>query len=112
MTHDKRRIFVRNLSFETNDKILRKFCEQYGEVEYVHIAVDIIRRGGFKKTNEYISKGYGFVTFREQRGAWAALNDSCAHIDGREVQMFLASTRSQKMFPTPEEEVNWLLTLQ
>ena len=112
-SNTKRKLFVRNLSFSTNAAQLRSYCEQFGPVEYVQIAVDTIRKGSRQgvKCYEHMSKGYGFVTFRDDLGAWNALNDTSPHVDGRPIQMFLASTRSTKMFENAEEEVMWLLTL-
>lgn len=115
MTDPKRSIFVRNLSFQTTSNGLKKFFEQYGSVKHAEIVYDTYKTYDSKtkdrKTNK-VSKGYGFVTFEEQLGAWNAMSESGKMIDGRYTQSFMAVRRSPNMFDTAEEEVLWLLTLK
>lgn len=106
MTDPKRSIFVRNLSFQTTINGLKTFFAQYGPIKYAEIAYDTYN------SKSKVSKGYGFVTFEEQLGAWNALIQPEKMIDGRCTQSYMAVRRSPKMFDTAEEEVLWLLTLK
>lgn len=69
----RRKLFVRNLGFETNEESLSAVMGQYGELEE-----SVILR---TKTGE--SKGYGFVTFASTEATIKALQQPHHLIDGR-----------------------------
>lgn len=69
----RRKLFVRNLGFETNEESLSAVLGQYGELEE-----SVILR---KKSGE--SKGYGFVTFTSAEATIKALQQPHHLIDGR-----------------------------
>ncbi|KAK0718761.1 hypothetical protein B0T21DRAFT_338536 [Apiosordaria backusii] len=61
-------IFVRNIVFEVNEQHLKEAFESYGEIEDTYIARD--PRG--------MSRGYGFVTFKDA----SAVNAACDAVNG------------------------------
>ncbi|KAK0671156.1 hypothetical protein QBC41DRAFT_316031 [Cercophora samala] len=63
-----RAIFVRNIVFEVNEQHLKEAFETYGEIEDAFIARD--PRG--------MSRGYGFVTFKDA----SAVNAACTAVNG------------------------------
>lgn len=76
-----RTIYVGNLRYDTEEKIVRDWFEKYyGPVSFVKLIYD-------KETGR--SKGFCFVTFEEEADATEALNDS----NGRWVISVLHSTR-------------------
>lgn len=91
------KLFVRNLSFETNHYILKQFFSQYGPVRWVKI---VCEKGG------KVSKGFGFVVFADTRSARKALVESCKELQGRTIECFWASTGEPgTKYATAEEEV-------
>eukprot|EP00455_Lapot_gusevi_P019364 TRINITY_DN2074_c0_g1_i1.p1 TRINITY_DN2074_c0_g1~~TRINITY_DN2074_c0_g1_i1.p1 ORF type:complete len:293 (-),score=132.91 TRINITY_DN2074_c0_g1_i1:262-1140(-) len=77
-----RKLFVRQLNFETDEGRLADFFSQYGEVAEVFIFRD-------KATNK--SKGHAFVTFKNSDSAAAALVETNKTIDGRKAIVRLAA---------------------
>uniref|UniRef100_A0A0R3RT64 TAR DNA-binding protein 43 n=1 Tax=Elaeophora elaphi TaxID=1147741 RepID=A0A0R3RT64_9BILA len=73
-------LIVLNLSFKTDEETLKKFFEQYGEVQYVEVKRDF-------KTN--MPKGYGFVKFADIESQDRVLRDKEVFIDGRVTQVKL-----------------------
>uniref|UniRef100_A0A915Q4Z6 RRM domain-containing protein n=1 Tax=Setaria digitata TaxID=48799 RepID=A0A915Q4Z6_9BILA len=73
-------LIVLNLSFKTDEEALKKFFEQYGEVQYVEVKRDF-------KTN--MPKGYGFVKFSDIESQDKVLRDKEVFIDGRVAQVKL-----------------------
>ncbi|CAG9531906.1 unnamed protein product [Cercopithifilaria johnstoni] len=73
-------LIVLNLSFKTDEEALKKFFEQYGEVQYVEVKRDF-------KTN--MPKGYGFVKFANIESQDKVLRDKEVFIDGRVTQVKL-----------------------
>ncbi|KAK4674213.1 hypothetical protein QC763_118430 [Podospora pseudopauciseta] len=63
-----RAIFVRNIVFEVNEQHLKEAFETYGEIEDTYVARD--PRG--------MSRGYGFVTFKDA----SAVSAACAAVNG------------------------------
>jgi len=88
-----RKVFVRNLSFETTDDTLRSTFSVYGAVNE---AVVILNKG----TNK--SKGFGFVTFEDADAAAAACAQPIVDIDGRQAYVNLAAKRGSG--PEPESK--------
>lgn len=92
--NDGRTLFVRNLTFDTNQDQLREIMEEFGEVEYALICVD--------KMTEH-SKGSGFVKFKTVEGANACLeaasnleeNEDKFFFDGRLINVQLAVSREK-----------------
>eukprot|EP00898_Chlorokybus_atmophyticus_P002213 jgi/Chlat1/2993/Chrsp2S04708 len=93
------KVFVGGLAWETQTEALRRHFEVYGEI--VEAAVISDRVTGR-------SKGYGFVTFREQEAARRAVTDPSPVIDGRRANCNLAAEglrlrqqQQQRPPPTP-----------
>ncbi|XP_065881495.1 uncharacterized protein [Euphorbia lathyris] len=76
------KVFVGGLAWETQSETMRRYFEQFGEIFEAVVITD-------KNTGR--SKGYGFVTFREQEAAKRACADPSPIIDGRRANCNLAS---------------------
>lgn len=87
-------VFVRNLSYNTEDDMLEEEFEKYGEIDYCIIVYD-------KETGH--SKGCAFVKFKEKESADNCIEDiekliaadSALKIDGRSVIVSRAVTRGK-----------------
>ena len=82
------KVFVGNLSWNTQEQSLRKAFEAFGEVEEVRIITD--RHSGR-------SRGFGFVTFargEDAQSAIEALNGS--ELDGRALNVNEARERQPR----------------
>lgn len=75
-----RKLFVRNLAFETRERDLLEFFSQYGHVEEIEI----------KYEKDGRSKGFAFVTFYHSLDAKNALENKVKTICGRTTECFLA----------------------
>ena len=69
VAEDRRTVFVKNLSFDTNEEGLRTLFAQVGDVR----AVKIPTRKDPKRPGEILSMGFGFVEFGAERGATKAM---------------------------------------
>ncbi|KAH7647646.1 RRM domain containing protein [Cryptosporidium bovis] len=69
----RRKLFVRNLGFETNEESLKSVFSKYGELEESVIL----------RTKKGKSKGYGFITFSNTEATVKALQQPHHIIDGR-----------------------------
>ncbi|XP_058086090.1 uncharacterized protein LOC131233409 isoform X2 [Magnolia sinica] len=79
-THTK--IFVGGLAWETQRDTMKRYFEQFGEIQEAVVITD-------KNTGR--SKGYGFVTFKDPDSAMRACQDPSPVIDGRRANCNLAS---------------------
>jgi len=82
------RLYVGNLSFETDESALKKAFEQHGEVESVKIITD-------RDTGR--SKGFGFVEMpndKEAKAAILALNGS--ELGGRTIKVSEAKPQERR----------------
>ena len=80
-----KRIYIGNLSFNTDENALRSSFEQFGEVESVSIIMD-------KNTGK--SKGFGFVEMPEDEEALKAIEGLNGKLlDGRKVRVNVAENR-------------------
>ncbi len=76
------KIYVGNLAWATREDGLRQYFSQYGEVTESFVATD-------KMSDR--SKGFGFVTFKTEEAAAAAVEKgNGAQIDGRAIKVDLA----------------------
>mmetsp|Transcript_29636 Transcript_29636/g.86291 ORF Transcript_29636/g.86291 Transcript_29636/m.86291 type:complete len:456 (+) Transcript_29636:137-1504(+) len=66
----ERKFFVANLSYETVDGDLFSFFSQYGKVESARVIVD-------RQTSS--SRGFGFITMRDDEGAMAVTDLALRH---------------------------------
>jgi len=83
----KMEIFVKNLSYTTDEKALEKFFGTYGNVTRVKI---LTREDGK-------SKGIGFVAFEVATEAQAAMDDAeNLNLDGRKVFVNWANEKKRK----------------
>lgn len=82
------RLYVGNLSFETDEDTLRRIFGEHGEVESVNIITD-------RDTGR--SKGFGFIDMTndvEAKSAILALNGS--ELDGRTIKVSEAKPRERR----------------
>lgn len=75
------KIFVGGLPYHTTDASLRKYFEQFGEIEEAVVITDRLTS---------CSKGYGFVTMADKTAAERACKDPNPVIDGRKANVNLA----------------------
>ncbi|KAI7841756.1 hypothetical protein COHA_004622 [Chlorella ohadii] len=72
-------IYVGQLRYDTDERTVRKWFEAYGPVNSVKLIYD-------KETGR--SKGFGFVTFEDDRDALDALNDAGGRdLDGAAIRV-------------------------
>ncbi|PSC72464.1 50S ribosomal L28 [Micractinium conductrix] len=77
-----RTLYVGNLRYDTEEVVVRRWFEVYGDV----LAVKLIRDPNSKR-----SKGFGFVTFTSERDARDALNDAAGReLDGALIKVNVA----------------------
>lgn len=88
------KIFVGGLAWETQRDTMRRYFEQFGEIQEAVVITD-------KNTGR--SKGYGFVTFKDPDAAMRACQNPSPVIDGRRANCNLASLGAHKTRPpTPQ----------
>ncbi|MED6144253.1 hypothetical protein PIB30_118027 [Stylosanthes scabra] len=92
------KLFVGGLAWETPTEELRKYFEQFGDILEAVIITD-------KNTGK--SKGYGFVTFRDQESARRACADPNPVIDGRRANCNIASLGRTR--PSPPRGRNYMV---
>lgn len=88
------KIFVGGLAWETKRETMKKYFEQFGEIQEAVVIMD-------KNTGR--SKGYGFVTFRDREAAKRACADPSPVIDGRRANCNLASLGASRSRPSPPQ---------
>ncbi|GAA0161081.1 RNA metabolism protein [Lithospermum erythrorhizon] len=88
------KLFVGGLAWETKSESLHRYFEQFGEIEEAVVIYD--RTSGR-------SKGYGFVTFKDQEAARRACENPNPVIDSREANCNIASLgrRHQPLLSSP-----------
>ncbi|MQL90928.1 hypothetical protein Taro_023526 [Colocasia esculenta] len=90
------KIFVGGLAWETQRETMRRYFEQFGEIQEAVVIRD-------KNTGR--SKGYGFVTFKDAESVRTACQDPLPVIDGRRANCNLAclgaATHHRSRPPTP-----------
>lgn len=91
------KIFVGGLAWETKRETMKKYFEQFGEIQEAVVIMD-------KNTGR--SKGYGFVTFRDREAAKRACIDPSPVIDGRRANCNLASLGASRSRPSPPQHSN------
>jgi len=80
-------LFVRNLSWESNEKSLKSFFSKYGTVTNVKIL----------KRDDGKSKGIGFVGFATRKEAQKAVDDgSNLQCDGRDLQVWFSNEKKEE----------------
>ncbi|MFI5307240.1 MAG: RNA recognition motif domain-containing protein [Polyangiales bacterium] len=81
------RLYVGNLSFDTNEDTLREAFAPFGEIVDVKVVTD-------RDTGK--SRGFGFVSMADAEGARKAMAQmSGATVDGRTLRVNEAEERSQ-----------------
>jgi RNA recognition motif-containing protein len=73
-----KRVYVRNMNFLTDDKKLREFFAECGEITSIEIPV-------FEDSGK--SRGIAYIEFATEEGASQALNYDCSKLDGRTVNV-------------------------
>lgn len=80
-------LFIKNLSYNTNQKKLKEYFSKFGEVEDVKIVLD-------KKTNK--SKGVGFCRFKDPKSAAAAIKQkNKLNLDGRQLTISYSNEKHE-----------------
>ncbi|KAM7472353.1 hypothetical protein LguiA_010536 [Lonicera macranthoides] len=87
-THTK--LFVGGLAWETQRDTMRRYFEQFGEIQEAVVITD-------KHTGR--SRGYGFVTFKDADSAMRACQNPSPVIDGRRANCNLASLGAHNARP-------------
>lgn len=80
------KIYIGNLSYQTNEDTLRDFLTPCGDILEVKIIVD-------RDTNR--SKGFAFVTFDDAASVDNAIKLSGETLDGRTIRIDRAQERSR-----------------
>ncbi|VDK80532.1 unnamed protein product [Onchocerca ochengi] len=88
-------LIVLNLPFKTEEEALKKFFEQYGEVQYVEVKRDF-------KTN--LPKGYGFVKFSNIESQDKVLRDKEVFIEGRVAQVKLPNHFTNRIVQQQQQQ--------
>lgn len=78
------KIFIRNLSFNTDQSALSALFGSIGQVEEVAIPTD-------RETGR--PRGFGFVTFESQQEAQKALSLDGKEVDGRNITVQMAEDK-------------------
>ncbi|XP_053691377.1 probable RNA-binding protein 19 [Sabethes cyaneus] len=74
-------LFIKNLSFQTNEETIRQAFARIGEIH----SVQVVRKKVGERTE---SRGYGFIQFQLRRSADTALkNLQSLQLDGRKVEL-------------------------
>jgi len=85
----KTEIFVKNLSWETNETSLKEHFSKYGNITRVNIL----------KRDDGKSKGIGFVCFERPAEAASVMDDAGKiEVDGREIQLNWANEKKRKIW--------------
>ncbi|XP_068634809.1 uncharacterized protein [Aristolochia californica] len=91
------KIFVGGLAWETHRETMKRYFEQFGEIQEAVVITD-------KNTGR--SKGYGFVTFKDTDAATRACQDPSPVIDGRRANCNLASLGANRTRPATPHHGN------
>ncbi|XP_062020652.1 uncharacterized protein LOC133737033 [Rosa rugosa] len=98
----KRKIFVVGLPPSVDSDVLGKFFEEFGSVEDAVVIVTQIEK-------KIQSRGFGFVTFREEKSALEAMQANCVTMHER----LVFRAEFEKMSPQQrEQDKNFQLPLQ
>jgi RNA recognition motif-containing protein len=79
-----RKLFVRNISFKATDLDLAFAFSKYGLVESSKVLYETDLYG------RYVSRGYGFIVFKEKDSADKAIRDKIVWIYDRPAECYLA----------------------
>ncbi|KAM5549923.1 hypothetical protein ABKV19_001045 [Rosa sericea] len=108
----KRKIFVGGLSPSVDSDVLGKFFEEFGSVEDAVVIVTQIEK-------KIQSRGFGFVTFREEKSALEAMQANYVTMRGKKVEIkslipkLVFRAEFEKMSPQQrEQDKNFQLPLQ
>ena len=90
MTEIPKMVFVKDINHKTDAKTLAEAFYQFGAVASARIITKRIR-------GEIKSRGFGFVEFKEEAGAKAAIEKKTIELDGRNVLIFPTSERRPRV---------------
>jgi len=101
--NDDRKLFVGNLSWETNIEELKDYFKKFGEIKDATIKVDVLGR----------SRGFGFILFEESGAVEKTLKEANHVLKNRKIEpkRATAKERVKKIFvggvspDLPEEEI-------
>ena len=81
------KIYVGNLPYSTTEEDVRDFFKQYGEMNEVKLISDF-------QTGR--SKGFAFITFKDDEGGEAALAADGTELDGRKLKVNTAKESTRR----------------
>lgn len=84
---DKNKLFVGSLPWSLNNDSLRELFSQYGEIVEVVVISD-------RDTGR--SKGFGFITFKNEEDAQKALEMDGKEVEGRKIVVNIAKPRENR----------------
>lgn len=91
-------LFLGNLSFDTNEELLRKHFQHCGEIVRIRMAT-------FEDSGK--CKGFAFVDFKDDTGPTKAINDKkCKKIAGRPLRMEYGEDRSKRVVKPKNNNYN------
>ncbi len=87
-----KKIYVGNLSYDVSKQDLEEHFSQYGEIEEAILIMD-------RDTGR--SKGFGFITYLDQKSAESALAANSFELKSRPLKVNIAKERTEKTNRTP-----------
>uniref|UniRef100_A0A1I8G7R0 RRM domain-containing protein n=2 Tax=Macrostomum lignano TaxID=282301 RepID=A0A1I8G7R0_9PLAT len=98
------KIFIGGLAYQTGDRSLREYFQQFGELEEAVVITD-------RQTNK--SRGYGFVTMKRADDAFRAIQEANPCIDGRKTNVNLAAIGAKpRRIPSAQQQALTVARLQ
>tara|TARA_B100001142_G_C14076464_1_gene555674 strand:- start:144 stop:401 length:258 start_codon:yes stop_codon:yes gene_type:complete len=82
----EKKIYVGNLSYQSTDEDLQEEFSKYGELEDFRLIKDY-------ETGR--SKGFAFITFKEEEGAAKAIENDGNEFQGRNIRIRVAEDRKK-----------------
>jgi RNA recognition motif-containing protein len=96
---DACKVFVGNLGWDTTQDALQAAFSQYGQLSDVKLVTD-------RDTGN--SRGFAFVTFRDQAGAESAIaNLDATELDGREIRVNISQPKKPRYQETAYDDDSW-----
>jgi len=80
------KIYVGNISYSTEEEELRQEFSECGEIEEINVITD-------RETGR--SKGFAFITFKEDEAATASLEKNGKELQGRNIRVNIAEDRKR-----------------
>ena len=81
------KIYVGNIAFNVSADDLRNTFSNYGPIEDINLVID--RQTG-------VSRGFGFITFKNQFDAESSLGLDNSELSGRKIRVSMAKEREKR----------------